>query len=46
MVRLRVEVKAQASAKQKMLEALHEELVQAETGQDDNILEIRRSGER
>ena len=42
MVRLRVEVKAQALAKQKMLEALHEELVQAETGQDDNILEIRR----
>jgi hypothetical protein len=41
-----MEVKTQASAKQKMLEALHEELVQTETGQDDNIVEIRRSGEQ
>ena len=43
MLRLQREVKEQV--KLKMLETLHEEFEQAETGQDDNVLEIRRSGE-
>jgi hypothetical protein len=37
MLRLQKEVKAQASAKQKTLELLHEEPVQAETGPDSNV---------
>ena len=37
MLRLQKEVKAQASAKQKTLEVLHEEPVQAETGPDSNV---------
>jgi hypothetical protein len=37
MLRLQKEVKAQASAKQRTLEVLHEEPVQAETGPDSNV---------
>jgi len=37
MLRLQTEVKAQESTKQKMLEALQEELLQAATGPDSNV---------
>ena len=46
MLRLQREVKAQESAGQKMLKALHEKLEQAEAGASNSVLEIRRSGER
>ena len=44
MFRLQREVKEQV--KLKMLEALQEEVEQAESGQSDNVVEIARSGER
>ena len=46
MLRLQTEVKAQESTKQKMLEALQEELVQAATEADNNVIQIERSEEQ
>ena len=46
MFRLRSEVKKQEPTKQKMLEALHEELEQAATEADDNVIQIERSEEQ
>jgi len=46
MLRLQSEVKKQESTKQKMLEALQEELVQAATEADNNVIQIERSEEQ
>jgi Holliday junction resolvasome RuvABC DNA-binding subunit len=46
MFRLRSEVKKQESTKQKMLEALQEELAQAATEADNNVIQIERSEEQ
>ena len=46
MLRLLTEVKAQESTKQKMLGALQEELLQAATELDNNVIQIERSGEQ
>ena len=46
MLRLQTEVKAQESTKQKMLEALQEELLQAATEVDSNVIPIERSEEQ
>ena len=46
MLRLQREVKVQDSAKQKMLEALQEELEQTATEVDDTVIPIERSEEQ
>jgi len=46
MLRLQTEVRNQESTKQKMMEALQEEILQAATEVDNNVIPIERSEEQ